>query len=91
MIYQVCCFGDICRDSPCIVVNVEYRLAPEHKFPSNNDDAKCVVEWVAKNKTAVGKIYIFHPCCNHIFVQTCSLLCVNHIPDRSILRYELIS
>jgi len=43
------------RDSPCIVVNVEYRLAPEHKFPANNDDAKCVVEWVTQNKTTVGK------------------------------------
>ena len=43
------------RDSPCIVVNVEYRLAPEHKFPANSDDAKCVVEWMAQNKPNVGK------------------------------------
>ena len=43
------------RDSPCIVVNVEYRLAPEHKFPANSDDAKFVVEWMAQNKTTVGK------------------------------------
>ncbi|KAL4217790.1 hypothetical protein ACF0H5_022528 [Mactra antiquata] len=44
----------LARDSPCIVANVEYRLAPEHKFPANNDDAKCVVEWMAANKSVVG-------------------------------------
>ena len=45
---------NICRDSPCIVVNVEYRLAPEHRFPANQDDVNCVIEWVAKNKPAFG-------------------------------------
>lgn len=44
----------LARDSSCIVVNVEYRLAPEHKFPADHDDANCVVAWVAKNKTVVG-------------------------------------
>lgn len=48
----VCKF--LARESPCIVVNVEYRLAPEHKFPANHDDAKCVVEWVAINKETLG-------------------------------------
>lgn len=43
-----------CRDTPCVVVNVEYRLAPEHKFPANVDDCKCVIEWVATNKTTIG-------------------------------------
>ncbi|XP_045169982.2 carboxylic ester hydrolase LipN-like [Mercenaria mercenaria] len=49
---------NVCRilanDVPCIVVNVEYRLAPEHKFPKNNEDAKRAVEWVAKNQEVVG-------------------------------------
>lgn len=44
----------LARDTPCIVVNVEYRLAPEHKFPANNDDAKRAVEWVSENKKEVG-------------------------------------
>ncbi|KAL4224206.1 alpha/beta hydrolase fold [Mactra antiquata] len=48
----------VCRilasKTPCIVLNVEYRLAPEHKFPANHHDAKRVVEWTAENKTLVG-------------------------------------
>ncbi|KAH3848254.1 esterase LipI-like [Dreissena polymorpha] len=44
----------LARDAQCIVVNVEYRRGPEHRFPANNDDAKCVVQWVAENKHAVG-------------------------------------
>ena len=47
-----------CRNTPCIVASVEYRLAPEHKFPANNDDAKCAVDWAAKNKTVLGKLNI---------------------------------
>ncbi|WAR18907.1 LIPI-like protein [Mya arenaria] len=44
----------IAKESPCIVVNVEYRLGPEHRFPANHDDAKTLVQWLAKNKAAVG-------------------------------------
>ena len=42
------------------MVNVEYRLAPEHKFPANHDDARCVVDWVSKNKAHVGKFFGFY-------------------------------
>lgn len=38
----------------CIVVNVEYRLAPEHKFPVMFDESCAVVKWVLGNKTLVG-------------------------------------
>lgn len=44
------------REAPCVVVNVEYRLAPEHPFPADHDDAKCAVRWVAMNKSLVGGV-----------------------------------
>ena len=50
----------ISRDSPCVVVNVEYRLAPEHKFPANNDDAVCVLRWVMQNKALLGTVNECH-------------------------------
>ncbi|XP_067950300.1 ethyl acetate hydrolase-like [Watersipora subatra] len=34
----------------CVVVNVEYRLSPEHKFPACYDDAVAVVNWCQDNK-----------------------------------------
>ena len=32
-------------------LSVDYRLAPEHKFQTQIDDCRSVLEWVAKNKT----------------------------------------
>lgn len=43
-----------CRDAGIIVVSVDYRLAPEHKFPAGLDDTIAVVEWIAKNGKAWG-------------------------------------
>ena len=40
-----------------MVVNVEYRLAPEHRWPANHEDATCVVRWVKMNKSLLGKFF----------------------------------
>lgn len=39
----------------CLVVNVEYRLAPEYKFPTAFDDGCTVTRWIIDNKTTVGE------------------------------------
>ncbi len=35
--------------TPCIVVSVDYRLAPENKYPAAIEDVKIILEWIGKN------------------------------------------
>ena len=44
----------IAHEGELIVISVDYRLAPEHKFPAAVDDAVTATNWIAANASKLG-------------------------------------
>jgi len=45
---------DLCRRSDCLVASVDYRHAPESRFPAAPDDAYAAACWLADNGADLG-------------------------------------
>jgi acetyl esterase len=45
---------NLCAGAGCIVASVDYRLAPEHKFPAGIDDCLHATRWAAAHAAELG-------------------------------------
>ncbi|MDB5986108.1 MAG: lipase, partial [Nevskia sp.] len=52
--YLLC--SQIARDLDCVVLAVDYRLAPEHPYPAAFDDARAALAWLYAQADALGAL-----------------------------------
>jgi acetyl esterase len=54
--HGICC--RLARQSGAMVLSLDYRLAPEHKFPAAVDDAWAALQWLAQQMEGRGPVAV---------------------------------
>jgi acetyl esterase/lipase len=44
----------VCDQADCVVISVEYHLAPEHPYPEGLEDSYLAVKWAVENKSELN-------------------------------------
>ncbi|CAN1169262.1 Probable carboxylesterase 17 [Linum perenne] len=50
--------GDLCVKSRCIILSVDYRLAPEHRLPVAYEDCYSSLEWLSQQVTTISEPWL---------------------------------
>jgi acetyl esterase len=70
------------RDAQCAVLSVDYRLAPEHKFPTAHEDAEDAMLWLHGNAERFGldaeRIAVGGDSAGGTLAAVCALLAPGH-------------
>ncbi len=89
---------NMCRHSGCRVLSVDYRLAPEHKFPTAVNDAMAAYRWVLDNaselKVNPDKIAISGDSAGGNLCASISIICRDNgtkLPKFQALFYPVVA
>jgi acetyl esterase/lipase len=85
---------DIVRNLDCVIVSVDYRLAPEYPFPAAHDDVLAALRWVRSNADALqidmGRIILAGESAGAAIAAGIALRCGDEGEDHGIIGLSLV-
>lgn len=74
--------AEIARQLDLPVISVEYRLAPEHRWPAAPDDAEAAARWIAQNGPEFGRVFTHLILCGDSAGGTLTAVTAQALADR---------